>query len=287
MPRKSGIPARFAASKLIEGDDIILEKLKLDQNERELLEHIILQLEKESGMDRNAALANMRFAFIDKVCNATVVRPKESKEHIRSQSMDQILTGKYTAIPSFAAIMALIFWLTFGVIGSFLSDLMEQGIGWLTAACDSGLTAVNVNPVIHSLIIDGVFAGVGSVLSFLPIIVTLFFLPVVSGRQWLYGEGGLCHGQNAPQNRPFGEKLCADDHRIRLLSACHHGHEDAAFGAGPENDHPADALHELFRQAAHLCVAYGSLFPKERGAGDDDHVFYRHRGGDPVCGISG
>ena len=173
--QKSGIPARFAASKLIEGDDIILEKLKLDQNERELLEHIILQLEKESGMDRNAALANMRFAFIDKVSNATVVRPKESKEHIRSQSMDQILTGKYTAIPSFAAIMALIFWLTFGVIGSFLSDLMEQGIGWLTAACDSGLTAVNVNPVIHSLIIDGVFAGVGSVLSFLPIIVTLFF----------------------------------------------------------------------------------------------------------------
>lgn len=173
--QRKGIPVRFAASKLIEGDNLLLEKLELDQNEQELLEHIILQLEKESGMDRNAALANMRFTFIDRVCNATVVRPKESKEHLRSQSIDRILTGKYTAIPSFAAIMALIFWLTFGVIGTWLSDLMEGGIGWLTDLCDSGLAAAGVNSVIHSLVIDGIFAGVGSVLSFLPIIVTLFF----------------------------------------------------------------------------------------------------------------
>lgn len=173
--RASGVPVRFAASKLIEGDQIILEKLKLDQNEQELLEHIILQLEKESGMDRNAALANMRFTFIDRACSASVVRPHESREHRRSQEIDRILTGKYTAIPSFAAIMAVIFWLTFGVIGAWLSELMESAIGWFTDLCDSALTAAAVNDVIHSLVIDGIFAGVGSVLSFLPTIVTLFF----------------------------------------------------------------------------------------------------------------
>lgn len=171
----SGVPVRFAASKLVEGDQIILDKLKLDQNEQELLEHIILQLEKESGMDRNAALANMRFTFIDKACSASVVRPHESREHRRSQELDRVLTGKYTAIPSFAVIMAVIFWLTFGVIGAWLSDLMESAIGWFTDVCDSALTSAAVNDVIHSLVIDGVFAGVGSVLSFLPIIVTLFF----------------------------------------------------------------------------------------------------------------
>lgn len=173
--KASGVPVRFAASKLIEGDDIILQKLDLDQNEQELLEHIIVQLERESGMDRNAALANMRFTFIDKACSASVVRPHESREHRRSQAIDRILTGKYTAIPSFAAIMAVIFWLTFGVIGAWLSDLMESGIGWVTEVCDSALTAAAVNDVIHSLVIDGIFAGVGSVLSFLPTIVTLFF----------------------------------------------------------------------------------------------------------------
>ncbi|MGC2873284.1 ferrous iron transport protein B [Ihubacter sp. mB4P-1] len=173
--KAADIPVRFAASKLIEGDQLILEKLKLDQNEQELLEHIIVQMESESGMDRNAALANMRFTFIDRVCSATVVRPGESREHLRSQAMDKLLTGKFTAIPSFAGIMALIFWLTFGLIGPWLSDLMEKGIDWLTVLCDKGLSAAQVNDVIHSLIIDGVFAGVGSVLSFLPTIVTLFF----------------------------------------------------------------------------------------------------------------
>jgi len=171
----NGIPVRFAASKLIEGDRPILEKLKLDQNEQEMLEHIILQMEKESGMDRNAALANMRFSFIDKVCRATVVKPRESKEHLRSQAMDKILTGKYTALPSFVAIMAFIFWMTFGVIGAWLSDWMETGIGWFTDLCDGALAAAGVNEVIHGLIIDGIFAGVGSVLSFLPTIVVLFF----------------------------------------------------------------------------------------------------------------
>lgn len=173
--KNNDVPLRFAAGKLIEGDKLITEKLKLDPNELELIEHIILQMEKESGMDRNAALANMRFSFIDKVCRATVVRPHESKEHLRSQAIDRILTGKLTAIPSFVAIMAIIFWLTFGVIGAWLSDLLEGGIGWLTGLCDEALTAAGANPVIHSLVIDGIFAGVGSVLSFLPIIVVLFF----------------------------------------------------------------------------------------------------------------
>ncbi len=171
----NGIPVRFAASKLIEGDEPILEKLKLDQNEQEMLEHIILQMEKESGMDRNAALANMRFSFIDKVCRATVVKPRESKEHLRSQAMDKVLTGKYTALPAFVGIMAFIFWMTFGVIGAWLSDWMETGIGWVTDLCDGALAAAGVNEVIHGLIIDGIFAGVGSVLSFLPTIVVLFF----------------------------------------------------------------------------------------------------------------
>ena len=173
--KANGIPVRFAASKLIEGDMLILEKLKLDQNEQEMLEHIILQMEKESGMDRNAALANMRFSFIDKVCKATVVKPRESKEHIRSQAMDKVLTGKYTALPAFVGIMAFIFWMTFGVIGAWLSDWMETGIEAFTGLCDSALTAAGVNEVIHGLIIDGIFAGVGSVLSFLPTIVVLFF----------------------------------------------------------------------------------------------------------------
>lgn len=173
--REAGIPLRFAASKLAEGDQLILEQLKLDGNERETLEHIILQMENERGLDRAAAIADMRFTFIEKVCRETVVKPRESKEHIRSQKMDRILTGKYTAIPCFIGIMALVFWLTFSVIGKLLSDLLESGIGWLTEAVDAGLAAWHVNEVLHSLVIDGIFNGVGSVLSFLPTIVTLFF----------------------------------------------------------------------------------------------------------------
>lgn len=172
---KYKIPTRFAASKLVEGDELVLDRLKLDENEKDTLEHIITQMETESGMDRMAALANMRFTFIKKICDATVVKPKESREHMRSRRIDRVLTGKFTAIPGFIAIMALIFWLTFGVIGTGLSDLMDMGIGKLTNICDKVLISANVNETLHSLIIDGIFAGVGSVLSFLPIIVTLFF----------------------------------------------------------------------------------------------------------------
>lgn len=173
--KEAGIPVRFAASKLAEGDPLILESLKLDQNEKETLEHIILQMEAERGLDRAAAIAHMRFDFIQKVCEQSVVRPRESKEHIRSEKIDRILTGKYTALPCFAGIMGLVFYLTFGVIGKFLADLLDLGITALGDLADRQMAAWNVNPVVHSLVIDGIFNGVGSVLSFLPIIVTLFF----------------------------------------------------------------------------------------------------------------
>lgn len=171
----AGIPVRFAASKLAEGDQLVLDRLNLDQNEKETLEHIITQMEKERGLDRAAAIADMRFSFIQKVCGAAVVKPKESREHARSVAIDRVLTGKYTAIPAFIGIMGLVFWLTFNVIGAFLSNLLDMGIGALTDIIDRGMTAANVNPVLHSLVIDGIFTGVGSVLSFLPVIVTLFF----------------------------------------------------------------------------------------------------------------
>ena len=172
---RTKIPVRFAASKVIEGDKIILNKLDLDHNEIEMLEHIVLQMEKESGLDRSAAMAKMRFSFINKICKKTVVKPRESKEHHRSQKIDKILTGKYTAIPSFILIMGLVFFLTFNVIGAFFQGLLETGIESLTNLVDIGLSQLGVNHVLHGLIIDGIFAGVGSVLSFLPIIVTLFF----------------------------------------------------------------------------------------------------------------
>ena len=172
---QAGIPVRFAATKLVEGDNGILEALKLSQNEQEMLEHIICQMEEERGLDRAAAIADMRFSFIQRLTEACVVKPHESKERERSRKIDQILTGKYTAIPSFIGIMALVFWLTFNVIGAWLQGLLEQFIGWLTELADVGMTAWNVNDALHSLIINGIFNGVGSVLSFLPIIVTLFF----------------------------------------------------------------------------------------------------------------
>ncbi len=173
--RRAGLPPRFAATKLVEGDAPILEQLDLDQNEKETLEHTIVEMEHETGTDREAALADMRFRFIEGVCDQTVVHPVESREHKRSVAIDRVLTGKYTAIPCFIAILALVFWLTFGVVGVALSDLMELAIGAVTDWVDAGLTAYGINPVVHSLVIDGIFAGVGSVLSFLPTIVTLFF----------------------------------------------------------------------------------------------------------------
>ena len=171
----AGIPVRFAATKLVEGDRRIEAALKLDQNEKEMIEHIIVQMEQERGLDRAAAIADMRFHFIHQLVEQTVVKPRQSKEQLRSAQIDRFLTGRYTAIPAFVGIMALVFYLTFGVIGLALQNLLEVGIDALTAAVDSTLTAWNVNAAVHSLVIDGIFTGVGSVLSFLPIIVTLFF----------------------------------------------------------------------------------------------------------------
>ena len=169
------IPVRFAAAKLAEGDQLILDSLDLDKNEKEMLEHIVVQMENERGLDRAAAIAHMRFDFIERVCDETVVKPKESKEHLRSVKFDKILTGKYTAIPCFVGIMGLVFYLTFGVIGAFLQNILDMGITALGNIVDQWMTASNVSSVLHSLVIDGIFNGVGSVLSFLPIIVTLFF----------------------------------------------------------------------------------------------------------------
>ena len=172
---REGIPVRFAAAKLVEGDRIILDALRLSRNEKETLEHLILQMEEERGLDRSAAMADMRYSFIYKVCDRCITRPHESKEHIRSSRWDNVLTGKYTAIPVFIAVMAAVFFLTFAVIGPFLQGLLEDGIGALGSAAESAMAAGDVNPAISSLVMDGIFEGVGSVLSFLPIIVTMFF----------------------------------------------------------------------------------------------------------------
>ena len=172
---KAQIPVRFAATKAIEGDPLILEQLKLDQNEMEMLEHIVKQMETERDLDRSAAIADMRFDFIERLCEQTVVKPKESKERIRSEKIDRVLTGKYTAIPCFVGIMVLVFYLTFNVIGAWLQGILQLGIDKISVLADQALTAAHVNHAIHSLVIEGIFTGVGSVLSFLPIIVTLFF----------------------------------------------------------------------------------------------------------------
>ncbi|MBO4338111.1 MAG: ferrous iron transport protein B, partial [Lachnospiraceae bacterium] len=173
--KKTGIPVRFAANKVIEGDERVIEALRLSDNEKEMIEHIVLQMEEERGMDRSAAIADMRFSFIKKLVDRTVIRPKESRERIRSERIDRVLTGRFTAIPMFIAIMGIIFFLTFNVIGPFLQGILENMIGWLTESLDSLFTEWNVNSVLHSLLIDGVFEGVGSVVSFLPVIIILFF----------------------------------------------------------------------------------------------------------------
>ena len=173
--RDHGLPLRFAAGKLVEGDESICEQLALDRNEREMVEHIVLQMEKERGMDRSAAIADMRYAYIQKVCTQCVIKPRESAEHLRSQRMDRILTGKFTAIPAFIVIMGLVFYLTFALIGPFLQDLLQSGIDALQGLVARAMEQGNVNPILRSLVLDGIFEGVGSVLSFLPIVVTMFF----------------------------------------------------------------------------------------------------------------
>ena len=184
--KKADIPLHFAASKVVEGDELILEKLNLDSGEKEMLEHIITQMEKECGLDRNAAIADMRFSYIQKVCSRTVIKPAESRQHRRSAAIDRILTGKFTAIPMFILIMGLIFWLTFDLIGGNLQNLLEAGISDLTNITKTALENANVNPILTGLVTDGVFTGIGSVLSFLPIIITLFlFLSILEDSGYL------------------------------------------------------------------------------------------------------
>ena len=221
----AGLPLRFAATKLVEGDTLIEKALQLNPNETDILGHAIAEMETVTGLDREAALADMRFTFIEKLCSATVVKPGESLEHKRSVAIDKILTGKYTALPCFAGIMALVFWLTFGVsrLHAFRT-WMTLGIDWLTGVVDRALTAYQINPVVHSLVIDGIFAGVGSVLSFLPIDRYPVLLPVHPGRYRLYGPRGLCHGQTAAPHRAFGPQHRAHADRLRLLGARHYGH---------------------------------------------------------------
>ena len=266
---KADIPARFATTKLIEGDENILQQLQLDQNEKELLEHCIVQMENESGLDRNAALADMRYSFIENVVQICVVKCHESKEHRRSVQMDKVLTGKYTALPVFFGVMLLIFYLTFNLIGQNLSDFLSLGIDKLTLVVDKGLTAYGINPVVHSLIIDGVFAGVGSVLSFLPIIVTLFFFLSILEDTGYKGPGGLCHGQTSAKDWPVRAQLCAYAYRLRLHGAGHHGYPHCLLRPRSEDDYTPDAVYELLGKNPHLCGVFSSVFSGSRSAGDD------------------
>ena len=233
--KNAGLPVRFAASKVIEGDPLVMDALGLEQNELETIEHIVVQMEKERGLDRSAAIADMRFAYIKKVCESTVKKPRESKERIRSERMDKILTGKYTAIPMFIAIMGLVFWLTFNVVGAWLQEILELGIDKLTEAVDKALTSANVNATIHGLIIDGIFAGVGSVLSFLPIIVTLFFfLSLLEDSGYIARVAFVMdkllslHGQAAAKDRPFRKKYRAASYRLWLYGSCRNVHKDTS-----------------------------------------------------------
>ena len=267
--KRAGIPVRFAASKIAEGDRLILEQLELDVNEERTIEHMLKQMEAERGLDRAAAMADMRFAFIDRICRSTVVRPHESKEHLRSLQIDRILTGKYTAIPAFIAIMALVFWLTFDVIGAWLQEILEVAIGWLTDIVDGLLTAWAVNSSIHGLLIDGVFNGVGSVLSFLPTIVTLFFF-----LSFLEDSGYMARVAFVMDTllRKIGlsgrSKHRPDADRLRLHGPGRDGEPHPPLRARPQDDDSAHALHELFGEASDLRLLYGRLLPRN---GRRDH----------------
>lgn len=281
------MPARFAATKLIEKDHLMAEKLHIPPEKHEAFGHIVDIMEQDAGMDAEAAMANMRFSFITMLCRKTLVRPHESREHRRSVAIDRLLTGKYTAIPSFFAIMGLIFVMTFSGIGAVLSDWMEAGVDAVKEGMDFLLTASDVNPVVHSLVIHGVADGVGSVISFLPTIVTLFFLSVDSGRYRLYGAGGLCHGPAAAPHWLVGAKHCADADRIRLLGSRHHVDADFVQRTRPENDGPAYAVYELQRKASHIYADDRRIFPAGGSGADDDlSVWVRDYHGPRLCAVA-
>ena len=222
--KRAGLPVRFAATKLIEKDPLIEKALALSDDNRSAFDQIVSVMEKDSGLDREAALANMRFSFLENLCSTTVVRPHESKEHKRSMAIDRFLTGKYTAIPCFAGIMGLIFIMTFSWIGAWLSDGMTVLVDACISCLDAGLSALQINPVVHSLVVDGIANGVGSVLSFLPTNCNAVLLPLDSGGHRLYGACGLYHGPAAPQAGTVRPQLCADAGWLRLLGSGHHGY---------------------------------------------------------------
>ena len=261
---RAGLPLRFCATKIIEGDDLILERLSLDPNEKETVEHLVKQMEAERGLDRSAAIADMRFSFITKIASATVHKPHESKERIRSERIDRILTGKYTAIPCFIGIMGLVFFLTFNVIGAWLQELLEIGVDAFTTAVADAMSSVGVNVVLHGLIVEGIFAGVGSVLSFLPIIVTLFFfLSILEDSGYiarvaffmdkLLRHIGLSGRSIVPLLIGFGCTVPAVMSTRTLPS---------------ERDRKMTAVYELLRKSSDLRVFCQRIFP---GAGRTDY----------------
>ncbi len=283
------MPVRFAATKLMEGDQPTIKRLGLNQNEIETLEHITSEMETALGTDREAALADMRYTYIERLAGRAVHRGGDTVEQERSVRIDSVLTHPVLAIPIFLCIMGLVFWLTFGVIGAPLSDLASAGIDALAGWVDGAMTDFGLNPVVQSLVIDGIFAGVGSVLSFLPTIIVLFFflsiLPSIASLiiRWnLHGPGGLCHGPPAAQNRPVRAVLRPHAHRLRLLGAGHYGHPDPGQRAGPQDDHHPDALYVLLGQAAHLRGVYRGLLPPPCGPCDDFPVHSGDGGGRPV-----
>ena len=226
---RAGVPVRFAATKLVEGDDLVRDALRFDENEKRAIERIVSQMESEGGADRMAALADMRFRFIEAVCDATVVKPSESREHKRSVAIDRILTGRFTALPVFVAIMGVVFWLTFGVVGAVLQDWMDVAVGWVTDLVDAGLTAWGVNEVVHSLVIDGSVRGRGKRAELPAYHRGAVLLPLALGGFGLYGPRGVRDGQAFAQAGPVGAQLRAHADRLRLLGARHHGHAHASF----------------------------------------------------------
>ena len=261
--KAAGIPVRFAATKLVEGDPRIEEALKLDQNEKEMIEHIIVQMEQERGLDRAAAIADMRFSFIQELVAQTVVKPHESKEQLRSNRIDKFLTGKYTAIPAFIAIMGLVFFLTFNVIGLFFQNLMEMGIDALTGVVDTALTSWNVNAAVHSLVIDGIFTGVGSVLSFLPIIVVLFFFLSMLEDTGYMARVAFVMDKLLRRIGLSGRSI------VPMLI----GFGCTVPGVMASRTLPSE------RKAAHLQPVCGGVLPQVRGACDGAAVLHRHSGG--------
>ena len=295
--KAAGLPVRFAATKLIENDPIIEQALHLPEDKREAFEQIVSVMEKESGLDREAALANMRFSFLEDLCRTSVVRPRESKEHKRSMAIDRFLTGKYTAVPCFLGIMAVIFWMTFSGIGAWLSDGMAFLVNQAIALLDHGLQALHVNAVVHSLVIDGAAQGIGSVLSFLPAIVTLFFFLSILEDTGYMARVAFVMDRPAAEAGPLRPELCAHAGGLRLFCPGHYGDPDPLQRAGPADDHFADPLYELLGQAAHLYHAGGGLLPAAvPGAGHGRpvclwdlvrHFVCRHLEADQVPGGAG